>query len=374
MYCPKCGTKAKPYNQFCESCGQSLSAEASSEAKPAFALRKASSPPDGQKVSPQKRMVPREVKEPSPKQAVPPSARISSTQDEPRQKTRPKAKRKRKRVLAVILCVVMATALFVGGFLLALHPDIWSTSSFDEFIAAIFGMQTLDAKNAASPIANANLEAWEAFIGDNNGKTGVVFAAPEVDEAGNYITSEVVVKKPETNDDPMPYRATPPVSDNAPPQEYLEKWLDGFKTSNWTQVKLLSAGFDGFADQDGEGGVTRHVFEKLTWSIVQNTIESEKVTYTVEISVPYIKDELLEYINTSQIDPDDTNTMKNINNAVKDIVQRAQMQRTFVDATLIKDGAQWKVLVTDEILTTMTGGVSDAYRELLQDYLREVNQ
>jgi len=160
MYCPKCGTKAKPYNQFCESCGQSLSAEVSSEAKPVFALRKASSPPDEQKVPPQKRMPSHEMREPLPEQTAPSSETTEPARAEPEKQPRPKARRKWKRVLAIFLCIAMATMLFVGGFLLASRSDIWDAFFDGDIVSSFLGKEGQNKEDTLLPLEEAADNAY----------------------------------------------------------------------------------------------------------------------------------------------------------------------------------------------------------------------
>lgn len=214
--------------------------------------------------------------------------------------------------------------------------------------------------------------SWDSFVGENKGKTDIIKPAPEVDENGDYIQSDTTARKPGTNIVSEVILTQSPVSENASSKECLEKWLESFKKSDWSQVKYLSNGFDSFKSSSDENVITDYIFKKIKYSIGSSSEENGTAEFDVEIEVPDIKESLKTYIQNEQIDPNSTDIKSEIDKAIKSLVEKAKTKKENTKITLTKDDSAWKVNITDDVLSTVSCGLSDLYRELLQEYFEEV--
>lgn len=205
------------------------------------------------------------------------------------------------------------------------------------------------------------------------GKTGNVTSAPEVDDDGNPINSSVIVRKPEVDTPSFSpiERAGLPIDATA--KECLENWLNSFKNSDWEQVALLSYQIPGIEGRNSKKGASSYLYSKIEWEINQISDSEEKATFSATISVPDITESLKDYIESKELTADNIKAQLIINKDVKKLVNNSTEQRiSELEIVTMKEDGIWKVCLTDELIHAMTGGLSNLYRELLNDYLNEV--
>ena len=131
MYCLNCGTRAKPQDQFCESCGNPLLPVRTTGTEQVQATRRPAPPLEQQ--------------EPSVEKTAPPSSMpvqttdraISSAKEVPSKPKKHKPRRVLRRIVWTTLCIVLSVAVFAGGFVFGLRPDIWRTSFGDKLMNAV---------------------------------------------------------------------------------------------------------------------------------------------------------------------------------------------------------------------------------------------
>lgn len=216
-------------------------------------------------------------------------------------------------------------------------------------------------------------QSWNEFIGKHNGQIGMVVAAPEVNDSGENVSSQVKVSKPETKKPRNTVMPSAEVPFDASAEVCLEKWLRSFQKNDWTQVICLSTGLYLNEKPDNKEGAISYVLSEIEWKIKESTVVNDNAKFTVEVTVPDTLEALKEYIeaeNKRQINVDKDYENK-IKNDVENIVSKAERKTQTFEIEMTKCETLWKVNLTDDILNAMTGGLSDFYRELRQDYLKE---
>lgn len=216
-------------------------------------------------------------------------------------------------------------------------------------------------------------ENADKYIQYNEDETIAVVAAPEVDDGGNPVLVKTRVKKPDTDISKLPEYLNVDIPNNLSAKECLEKWLSSFKQSDWVNVGLFSDTFsENIHVEDEEMGAASYVYSNIEWEIGRETKDGNKTKFIVTISVPDISESLKEYIKTKSIEISDKNIKKKINKDIKKMVKNAEIQKKEIEISLYQEDTIWKVELTNELLSIMTGDLSNLYRELLQDYYNEV--
>lgn len=262
--------------------------------------------------------------------------------------------KKNVKIVIVIVVVIIIFGAIIGAIVLSKQNN--NTSA--DITEAVYSIDQSDT-------------GWEDFIGDNKGSTGEVTSTPEVDDMGNEIESKTEVKKTDTDKSEDYVKFELNISENTSPEVCLEKWMEGVKKNDWTQVQLLSYGFAA-VQESSETGAAHYVFEALSWKIGKSVIKDETAFLQVTLKVPDVKNAVVDYSKNTNFDADNSETHTLIDNDMKELVKKAKQESVEIEVILLKDEGIWKIYVTDELLNSISGGLTKVYTEFHQETYGEV--
>lgn len=272
--------------------------------------------------------------------------------------------KKSKKIVIIVIGVIVVLGI------IAVIASLFKSDSNSASTPGIGSSSQSNNENSYVSLPIDDSE-WDDFIGENNGKSGKVTAAPEVDDMGNEVDSKTEIRKPDTDDSSEFAQYQLDIPENAVPEVYLDKWLEGVVQNDWIQVQLLSYGFTS-NQKLSEQKAAHYVFEALTWEIGEKTEDEEGIYFLLNLTAPNVKDAAASYIINNNFDEGDTNLADRIDDDMKNIVDKVDRTTIELKVQLLEDEGIWKVYITEELLSGISGGLSTLYTELQQEYLEEV--